>query len=117
MSCNKRNAIVLFLLVALVAGCAAVSGQVKDPAKVALFTVNVDNVVRNLAGEYTVSLKTALPDANYSVLCNAENGASFVAMICSVSGPSQAVGSFIVHTADNTAHLSDARTFYIQVFR
>jgi hypothetical protein len=58
MSCNKRNAIVLFLLVALVAGCAAVSGQVKDPAKVALFTVNQEWVA---VREYVIRGSYATP--------------------------------------------------------
>jgi hypothetical protein len=54
----KRKTIALFLLVALVAGCAAVSGQVKDPAKVALYTVNQEWIA---VREYVIRGSYATP--------------------------------------------------------
>ena len=78
-------------------------------------TFGVANITYIGTGAYEVTLRDAMPGTNYAVIASAENGASFVAMLCS---PGQPISTtvFRINTASTSAAAAEARTVNFSVF-
>lgn len=78
-------------------------------------TFGVSNITRISTGVYEVTLRDAMPSANYAPVCTAENGASFVSLLCS---PGQPISTtvFRITTASNSTTVAEARTVNFTVF-
>lgn len=78
-------------------------------------TFGVANIAYIGTGTYEVTLRDVMPGTNYAIMASAENGASFVAMLCS---PGQPISTtvFRINTASTSAAAAEARTVNFSVF-
>jgi len=81
---------------------------------------NVTSITDNGTGDYTVNFTTALPDANYSVQCQASSVTTGTGngRDCLVSQRDQAVGSYRqISTSPVSGSLTDPAIVAVAIFR
>jgi len=78
---------------------------------------NVTSVTRNSAGDYTITMTTAMPDANYAVAlsCGAGTTGGYYTTNAAAATPTTTV--FRVVTASTTGTPTDALYVYVSVFK
>lgn len=74
---------------------------------------NVTGIVRNSAGVYTVTLTTAMSDANYAIVATCTQGAT--GYVASVSG--MTATTFVIRVFGQAGTAQDATSVHFSIFR